>query len=368
MPSQQQVKWSQLRVGLTVLVASITLAVLIFVMSGTVSPFSRKIALRAYFENAAGLVKGAPVRLAGVDIGNVDHVGYVTDPKRKSTPVEVVMKISSRNQNEVLHGTAANQYKDGSLATLETAGVLGATFVDIDSSKASGPPVKDGDELKTTESPGVQDVLKASQGTLQNLNTILNNVGSIVDTIQNGNGTIGKIIKDPELYNHANGLVAQLQTLTTQINEGKGSVGKLLASDELYNKLNDTVTKFSQIVDDINAGKGNVGKFLKDEQMYNNINQITASLRDLTNDINAGRGTLGLVAKNKEFAAKIDRLTTNLEQISNRLAAGEGSAGLFLKDPRFYTNSDQLLIESRSLVKAIRENPKKYLTIHFKVF
>ena len=73
MPSQQQVKWSQLRVGLTVLVGSLTLAVLIFVMSGTVSPFSHKIVLRSYFENAAGLVKGAPVRLSGVDIGNVDR-------------------------------------------------------------------------------------------------------------------------------------------------------------------------------------------------------------------------------------------------------------------------------------------------------
>ena len=368
MPSQQQVKWSQLRVGLTVLVASITLAVLIFVMSGTVSPFSRKIALRAYFENAAGLVKGAPVRLSGVDIGNVDAVHYVSDPKRKSTPVEVVMKVSSHHQNEVLRGTAANQFKDGSLATLETAGVLGATFVDIDSSKAAGPPVQDGDELKTTESPGVQDVLKASQGTLEKLNTILNNVNSIVDTIQNGRGSVGKLINDPELYNHANGLVQQLQTLTAQINQGKGSVGKLLASDELYNKLDDTVTKFSQIVDEINAGKGNVGKFLKDEQLYDNINQTTARIRDLTNDIDAGKGTLGLLAKNKEFAAKIDRLTTNLEQISNRLAAGEGSAGLLLKDPRLYNNADQMLIESRNLVKAIRENPKKYLTIHFKIF
>ena len=368
MPSQEQVKWSQLRVGLTVLVASVTLAVLIFVMSGTVSPFSRKIALRAYFENAAGLVKGAPVRLAGVDIGNVDAVHYVKDPTRKGTPVEVVMKISAHHRDEVLRGSAANHFKDGSLATLETAGVLGATFVDIDSSKAGGPPVKDGDELMTTESPGVQDVLKASQGTLEKLNTILNNVNSIIDTVQNGKGTIGKIINDPQLYNHANGLVAQLQDLTTQINQGKGSVGKLLASDELYDKLNDTVTKFSQIVDDINAGKGNVGKFLKDEQMYNNINQITASVRDLVNDINAGKGTLGLLAKNKEYAAKIDRLTSDLEQISNRLAAGEGSAGLFLKDPRLYNNSDQMLIESRNLVKAIRENPKKYLTIHFKLF
>jgi phospholipid/cholesterol/gamma-HCH transport system substrate-binding protein len=324
--------------------------------------------LRAYFENAAGLVKGAPVRLSGVDIGNVDAVHYVSDPKRKSTPVEVVMKVSSHHQNEVLRGTAANQYKDGSLATLETAGVLGATFVDIDSSKAAGPPVKDGDELKTTESPGVQDVLKASQGTLEKLNTILNNVNNIVDTIQNGRGSVGKLINDPELYNHANGLVQQLQTLTTQINQGKGSVGKLLASDELYNKLDDTVTKFSQIVDEINAGKGNVGKFLKDEQLYNNINQTTASIRDLMNDIDAGKGTLGLLAKNKEYAAKIDRLTTDLEQISNRLAAGEGSAGLLLKDPRLYNNADQMLIESRNLVKAIRENPKKYLTIHFKIF
>ncbi len=368
MPSQQQVKWSQLRVGITVLVASITLAVLIFVMSGTVSPFSRKIALRAYFENAAGLVKGAPVRLAGVDIGNVDSVHYVSDPRRKSAPVEVVMKVSSRHQNEILRGTDANQHKDGSLATLETAGVLGATFVDIDSSKATGPPVKDGDELKTTESPGVQDVLKASQGTLEKLNTILNNVNNIVDTIQNGKGTIGKIINDPELYNRATVTVAQLQKLTTQINDGKGTIGKLLSSDELYDKFNDSVTKLDQIVNDINAGKGNAGKLLKDEQLYNNINQTTAKIRDLMNDIDAGQGTLGLLAKNKEYAAKIDRLTTNLEQISNRLAAGEGSAGLLLKDPRLYNNADQMLIESRNLVKAIRENPKKYLTIHFKIF
>lgn len=118
----------------------------------------------------------------------------------------------------------------------------------------------------------------------------------------------------------------------------------------------------------MNAGKGNAGKLLKDEQLYNNLNQTVTKLHDLMNDIDAGHGTLGLFAKNKEYAEKINRLTTNLEQISNRLAAGEGSAGMLLKDPRLYNNADQMLIESRSLVKAIRENPKRYLTIHFKVF
>ena len=368
MPSQQQVKWSQLRVGITVLVASITLAVLIFVMSGTVSPFSHKIMLRAYFENAAGLVKGAPVRLSGVDIGNVDRVRFTSAPDRKKTPVEVVMKISAHHAQEVLRGTAGNQFKDGSRATLETAGVLGATFVDVDSSTASGQPVKDGDELKTTESPGVQDVLKASQGTLDKLNVVLGRVDDIVSAIQNGKGSVGKIINDPELYDRANAAVGQLQKLTVQVGEGKGSIGKLIYSDELYEKINDMVTKLNGIVNDINAGKGNAGKLLKDEQLYNNINQTVAKLHDLMNDIDAGHGTIGLLAKNKEYAEKIDRLTTNLEQISNRLAAGEGTAGLFLKDPRLYNNADQMLVESRNLVKAIRENPKKYLTIHFKLF
>ena len=85
-------------------------------------------------------------------------------------------------------------------------------------------------------------------------------------------------------------------------------------------------------------------------------------------DIDAGRGTLGLLAKNPQYAQRLERITDNLEQLSNRLAAGEGSAGLLFKDPRLYNNADQMLIESRTLVKAMRENPKKYLTIHFKIF
>lgn len=371
MPSQKQVKWSELRVGLTVLFASVTLAVLVFVMSGTVSPFSHKIVLRAYFENAAGLVKGAPVRLSGVDIGNVDRISIVHDPVRRLTPVEVTMKISARHRTEIFFDENHNKPNGtdlGSKATLATAGVLGATFVDIDSSRASGRPVQDNDEISTTETPALQDVLKSSQGTIDKLNVILSRVDDIVSAIQNAKGSVGKIINDPELYNRANATVAELQDLANQITAGKGSIGKLLYSDELYNKVNDSVTKLNHIVDDIEAGKGNAGKLLKDEQLYNNINQTTAKLRDLMNDIDAGKGTLGKLAKDQQYAQKIDRITTDLETISNRLAEGEGSAGMLLKDPALYNNSNQMLIESRNLIKALRENPKKYLTIHFKVF
>ena len=89
MPSQKQLKWAQLRVGLTVLFASITLAVLTFLMSGTAGIFTPKMALRCYFDNAQGLRNGAPVRLQGVDIGNVTGVRVV--PNKPRTPVEITM-------------------------------------------------------------------------------------------------------------------------------------------------------------------------------------------------------------------------------------------------------------------------------------
>ncbi len=88
----------------------------------------------------------------------------------------------------------------------------------------------------------------------------------------------------------------------------------------------------------------------------------------MTDDINAGRGALGKFAHDKEFADKLQDTVNNLAAISGRLEKGEGSAGLLLRDPALYNNSNQMLIETRELVKSIRENPKKYLTFRVKVF
>ena len=103
-------------------------------------------------------------------------------------------------------------------------------------------------------------------------------------------------------------------------------------------------------------------------QVGANANQTIAKANSLMSDVNAGKGALGKFAKDEQFAAKLDNTLTKLSAIMNGLEAGEGSAGKLLKDPSLYTNTDQMLVETRSLVKAIRENPKKYLTIHFKLF
>jgi phospholipid/cholesterol/gamma-HCH transport system substrate-binding protein len=88
----------------------------------------------------------------------------------------------------------------------------------------------------------------------------------------------------------------------------------------------------------------------------------------LVQDVDAGKGPLGKMVKDEDLAKKLENTVNKLSSIADRLEAGEGSAGKFLRDPSFYNNTDQLLIESRSLVKAIRENPKKYLTFHVRIF
>ncbi len=119
-------------------VAALALAVLVaFLLARTSS--SQGIVLRAYFADAMGLRSGAPVRLAGVDIGAVKSVRV--RPESKEVPAEVVM---------VLHTAYDLKIPSDSTASLETAGVLGPTYVEIDVGHASGPPIGPDAVVKTT--------------------------------------------------------------------------------------------------------------------------------------------------------------------------------------------------------------------------
>jgi phospholipid/cholesterol/gamma-HCH transport system substrate-binding protein len=358
-PSQKQVKWSQLKVGLTVLAACITLGVLILLMSGTGGIFTKKIALKSYFDNAGGLREGAPVRLQGVDIGNVSAIRVVADPTKRLTPVEVTLKVNMKYHR--------NLHKD-SVTLLSTAGVLGETYIDIDSSQANGPEVQPGDVLATRETPQIEDVVRASQSTLQNLDALEKRLDRILAFVESGQGSIGKVIYDPSLYNRLNATVIQFQSLVNDVTSGKGSLGKLLVDDQLYRSANATVDKLNTIIDDLNAGKGSAGKFLKDPALYNSANDTVANFNKLATDVNAGKGALGVLAKDQEFANKLQNTMSKISALSDRLNSGEGTIGKLLQDPSVYNNTNQLLQDTQELIKAIRQNPKKYLTIHLKIF
>jgi phospholipid/cholesterol/gamma-HCH transport system substrate-binding protein len=357
-PSQQEVQWSQLKVGVLVIVALAALTALIFLMSGSTGGiFTGKITLRSYFENAAGLKVGAPVNLEGVTIGNVKSIRI--SPERKLTPVEVIMKISNRYTADV---------REDSKTNLDTIGVLGDTVVNIDSKHAIGPRVKDNDELGTTESPNLSDVIKSSQGTIEQVNTILAKIDSLVDSLNTGKGSVGQFINDPALYNKAVQTVDQLQKISADLNAGRGSIGKLLKDETLYNNLNETTARLNHITTEIDNGQGTIGKLLKDKTLYNNLNETVTNANQLMAEINQGKGTLGMLAKDPKFEAKFRDTVEKLDGIVDKINSGQGSIGQLVVNPSLYNNANAMLTESRNLVTQVRENPKKYLTFHVKIF
>lgn len=359
MPSQKQLKWSQLKVGLTVVFASVVLAILLFLMSGTTGLFTKRITLYSYFDNASGLRVGAPVRLNGVDIGNVRAIRVVSNKNLQLTPVEVTLKVSTKYGFDL---------RRDSVTSLETAGVLGETYLDIDSSQALGPPAHNGDTLPTHVHPDFNEVVRSSESTLQNMDALLKRADRILAFAESGKGSLGKMIYDPALYDRLNQTVKEFQGIVDEVAKGQGSLGALINSNDAYNKFLSTLDKINAVADDLQAGKGTAGKFLKDPSLYNNANDTISNLKQVTQDINAGKGTLGKLTKDQELANKIETTVSKLEAITTALEAGQGTVGRLLKDQTLYDNANHMLVETRGLVKSFRENPKKYLTIKVHIF
>ena len=358
MPILKEIQWSQLKVGALVLVAMAVLIGLIFLMSGSSGGlFAPKLIIRSYFENAAGLKRGAPVTLEGVTIGNVIQIRVV--PARNPTPVEVTMRLG-REYISDLH--------TDSTASITQQGVLGDSFVDIDSSHASGPPPANGSELKSVSSPTIQDVITSSQGGIEQLAVLIGKLDTVVDAINKQRGAIGRLVNDPKLARKFDLIATNLQAITTNLKDGQGTLGKLLTDDSAYNHFNSAATRLDSITANLEEGKGSAGKLLHDDSLYKNLNSTVANANQLLAQINAGKGALGKLAKDPAFAQKLDDTITRLDSIAKGVDEGRGTMGQLFKNRSLYDHADQTMEQTRQLVQSIREDPRKYLVIRLKLF
>jgi phospholipid/cholesterol/gamma-HCH transport system substrate-binding protein len=357
-PSRKDIQWSQLRVGALVLVAVAVLVGLVFLMTGsTGGPFAHKTKLRAYFNNAAGIKVGAPVTLEGVTIGNVSKIKIV--PERNPNPVEATMQVDP----EYMYALHTD-----STAAIAQAGVLGDSYVDISSESAKGPRPTENSELRSAGAPSIQDVIRNSDISLDSLNNLMHKVSTLIDTLNSEHGTAGKFINDPGLYNKISKIADNLDVITADISQGKGSIGKFVTDDTLYTRANTAVDSLNRIVADLDAGKGTAGKLLKDETLYNNLNATVANTNQIIADINAGKGSLGKLAKDEAFAKRLDDTVSRLDDILNSVEQGKGTIGQLMVNRSLYDHVDQTMDQSQQLVKAIREDPKKYFVIRLKLF
>ena len=144
-----------------------------------------------------------------------------------------------------------------------------------------------GDKIQNILGP-VTDFLQANK---TSLTMTFSNLQTISSQIASGRGSVGKLIFDDALYNSAYAAVTNLQNtsgdiklaitdarsmmadarnIIDQTKSGQGTVGKLLYDDQLYREAIASMKNIREVTDKLNRGEGSVGKLINDQEFYNN--------------------------------------------------------------------------------------------------
>jgi phospholipid/cholesterol/gamma-HCH transport system substrate-binding protein len=194
------------RLGIFVLGALTILAVGIFLIGREQGHFRSGYILKAQFDNVSGLQNGAEVRVGGIGEGTVKMIQL---PMKPGDKVTVVMQLAKLTRNVI---------KKDSVGSIRTEGMVGAKFVEISFGSADAPPVKDGDTIAGEPPIDFSDLLKktntildSTQSFTASLSSAAQNLDAISGKINGGQGSLGKLVNDKEMYNQLNATAAQAQ-------------------------------------------------------------------------------------------------------------------------------------------------------------
>jgi phospholipid/cholesterol/gamma-HCH transport system substrate-binding protein len=156
------------------------------------------------------------------------------------------------------------------------------------------------------------DFMKQNSGPLT---AMIANLRTVSDSIAQGRGTVGRLIMDDALYlaayaavtnlqiatidiknltGQADGMITQVRGLIDGINSGKGTLGKLAKDEALYTETSAAMANLREILQKMNRGQGTVGKLINDESFLKNA-KLTLQKLDKATDSLEDQGPLSVL-------------------------------------------------------------------------
>ena len=346
MPRTRSLAWSELKIGFLTIIAIVIATWFIFLLSGEGGFFWQRYSLKTVFANIAGLKAGAPVRVAGVEVGSVSEVQFQGDR------VEVVMQIDREMQPRVT---------STSTASLGSVSLLGEAAVDITAS-SGGVPIPEWGYIPSGPAAGslTEVTTQAAQG-IQQLTVLLQDIRS-------GRGTVGRLITDEGLYTQMTALIGAAEGVVRSVSEGRGTLGRLTNDPSAAQALEASLKNFEAVSARLRAGEGSLGKLLSDDAFAQSLTATTSNLDAITGRISRGEGTAGKLIAERELYDRLNSMAERLDKVMAGLQQGDGTAGQLLKDRQLYENMNGAIGELRQLVQDIRKDPRRYLNVRVSLF
>lgn len=270
------------------------LAVLVYftlIISG-VDMFDGKsrVPITVCFQDVGGLKKSDSVMLRGMIVGSVSGM-HLADPM-----IKVILNIEEKIK-----------FREGYRISVNSGSLLGGNYLLIE--EGSGAELPEGTELQgDTPNNWMRDLgsivaklREATAGdqlknTLANLEEATDSVKELVNRVQAGKGTLGKLFsEDATLYDDLTKTVENLRSVTTKLDAGENSLGRLINDDGgVYSDLRDSIANLKSISGRLEKGEGTIGKLLSaDETVYNDLQETMGRIKNVAVRIDEGQGTIG---------------------------------------------------------------------------
>ncbi len=396
-----------MKVGIFVIIALILLSALILQKSWGLDWMSKSEKAVTYLSDVGGLKAGAPVWLAGLEIGRVRNVAIVPpevyagnapifrrieEIRKTIDSIDPALSTAQRDIEELqeeirtlkldirivevqidIRPQYLNRIRDDSEVSIGSRGLIGDSFIDISPGTHGALPVKQGEYylMKSLKSPGFRAIMTGA-------NDVVANFGVLSEELKN----IVKKFNPERLSDDASGILQDVQKTIRQMNQtfsrasiliddlhsGEGSIGKIVSDPELYQRLTESLEKFNSTMDKIQNGDGTIAKFINDPSLFNSARETVRKAELLMDRIEKGEGTLGKLSKDEALYEKTEAALVSFATLADEIEQGKGTMGKLLKDPGLYNNLDQSTAEISKLLYDLRQDPKKYLTIRFRIF
>jgi phospholipid/cholesterol/gamma-HCH transport system substrate-binding protein len=278
-----------------------------------------------YFDTAAGLVKNASVRVAGVSVGIVDRISL------DAGKAKVIFHLPN---NIAI-------YKDAK-AYLKAEGFLGEKYVEITPGSPSQPKVEPGGVIEQGAPPAdmesflskMSDVGEDIREAVKPVREILKSVDhkkveGMMNNLERFSGQLGGVAaSSKETFQKGTEAFSRLEEIGAKVNRGEGTLGKLISDEAIYQEAKETLEFAKEAVasvkesaetlksvsEKIEQGEGTLGKLVQDESLYTEAKETFQSMKEITEKVEKGEGTLGKLINDDSLVKETEKTMKKVQK------------------------------------------------------
>jgi phospholipid/cholesterol/gamma-HCH transport system substrate-binding protein len=259
------------RLGMFIAGGIAVFVIAIFIIGKQQNLFDPVFKITTNFLNVSGLQVGNNVRFSGITVGTVDNIIIIND-----STVQVDLMIKKTVQQFI---------KADCEASIGSDGIIGDRVVIITQGSSEGTMAKNGQHILSKEPVETDDIIVSLQATSLNAEVITLQLAEIMTNINNGQGTLGRLIQDTTVAENINQIIENFKTSSEGLDETidvtkenvfafMKSLQKTVAKTEVAsNELGEIMTK-------INNGEGNLGMLIQDTTLATNLDVTVINLKE----------------------------------------------------------------------------------------